>query len=94
MRTKTLLGGQADKLCMVKLVNSSSTKQVLHADCTHGNAKTSGDMTIERTDAEHVKGTMAMKSTEGGPQGTDVTISFSMKWLGADCGDVKPVVAK
>jgi len=35
-----------------------------------------------------------MKSSEGGPQGTDVTISFSMKWLGADCGDVKPVVAK
>jgi hypothetical protein len=86
--------GQADKSCTVKLVSSSSTKQVMHADCTHGNAKTSGDTTIERTDSEHVKGTMAIKSTEGGPQGMDVTITFSMKWLGEDCGDIKPVVAK
>ena len=44
-------------------------------------------------DPEHVKGTMAMASSEGA-KNVGATVSFSMKWLGADCGDVKPAGAK
>ena len=85
--------GQADKSCNWNLVSSTSTKQVIHLECTRGNAKTTGDMTIERDDPEHVKGTMAMASSEGA-KNVGATVSFSMKWLGADCGDVKPAGAK
>jgi len=85
--------GQTDKACTSKMVSSSSSKQVWHLDCTRGNVKTSGDMTIERVDAENVKGAMAVKATEGA-QGADVNVSFTMKWLAADCGDVKPAGAK
>ena len=58
-----------------------------------GNTKMSGDMTVERVDAEHVKGAMAMKSSDS-ERPMEVKMSFDNKWLSADCGDVKPAGAK
>jgi hypothetical protein len=83
--------GQSDKSCTYKVVSSSSSKQQVHVECTKENTKTTGDMTIERVDAEHVRGTMTMNSPSI-PQPLNMKVSFT--WLSSDCGDVKPAGAK
>ena len=82
-----------DKSCTTKLVSSTSDSQQIHIDCTHGNTKTSGDLNLERVDAEHVKGSMVMKSTgdsSTGGRSVETKMTFSNKWLSSDCGNVKP----
>jgi hypothetical protein len=83
--------GQTDKACTSKVVSSSSSKQVLHMVCKHGNNITEGDVTMERADGEHVSGTVVMKMNVGG-ENHDSKMTFSNKWISADCGDVKPVM--
>ncbi len=85
--------GRRDKSCTTKVVSSSSSKQVIHMECGQEEMKSSGDMTVELVDAQHIKGTMLMKSSVGG-QTRDMKMSFDNKWIAADCGDVKPAVAK
>jgi hypothetical protein len=84
--------GQTDKSCTMKVVSSSPMKQVLHMDCVRDNDHTAGDVTVERVDAEHVKGTMAMKSE--GEHSVSIKSNFETKWLSSDCGDVKPSTPK
>jgi hypothetical protein len=85
-----------DKSCTYKLVSSSSSSQTIHVECTPGNTKTTGDLTLDRVDSEHLKGEMLMKTTgdssTAGSVGQNMTIkvSFSNRFLSADCGDVKP----
>ncbi len=83
----------SEKACTYKVVSSSSSKQVVHMDCAQGEVKMSGDMTVERADAEHIKGAAVMKST-GGERTVDMKMSFDSKWLSADCGGVKPAGVK
>jgi len=85
-----------DKSCSYKLTSSSSSSQTIHVECTRGNTKTAGDLTLNRVDSEHLKGDMLMKTTgdssTAGSMGQNMTIklSFSNKFLSSDCGDVKP----
>lgn len=85
--------GQTDKACAYKLVSSSSSKQVVHMDCRRGDTKVSGDMILERVDADHVKGVVTMKSSDG-ERPMEMKMSFDNKWLSADCGNVKPAGVK
>jgi hypothetical protein len=84
------------KGCSYNLTSSSSSSQVIHADCTIGNTKTAGDLTFKRVDSEHLTGDMLMKttgdsSTNGSVgQNSTIKVSFSNKFLSSDCGDVKP----
>lgn len=84
-----------EKSCTTKLVSSTSTTQQIHVECSPGGNKMTGDLTIERVDAEHVKGTMVMKGM-GGDSGRsmDAKMTMNNKWLSNDCGDVKPVGEK
>jgi hypothetical protein len=84
--------GQSDKSCTLTVVSSTATKQVLHMDCTRDNNHMTGDMTIERVDAEHVKGTSVIKAE--GEHAISMKSSFETKFVSADCGDVKPVLPK
>ncbi len=79
--------------CTQKMVNSSSSKQQIHVECAQGKTKSTGDLTVERLDAEHAKGNMTMQVSEGGPQ-MNMKMSFQSKWLSSDCGDVKPFDGK
>jgi len=86
-----------DKSCTSKLVSATETTQRIHVEC-NGATKGEGELTMERVDAEHMKGTMVMKSTgdaRGGGAGRsmEMKVSFSNRWVAADCGDVKPVGA-
>jgi hypothetical protein len=89
-----------DKSCTYKLLNSSSSSQKIHVDCTRGNTKTSGDLSFDRVDNEHLKGNVDLKTTgdasTNGSAGQNMTIkmTFSNKFVSSDCGDVKPPMGK
>ena len=81
--------------CTRKIVSSSSSKFEMHMDCEPDkmNMTMVMDVTVERVDAEHVKGSGTFKNTGTGPNGArtvESKVTFSNKWLSADCGDVKP----
>jgi hypothetical protein len=88
--------------CTRKIVSSSSSKIEIHMECQPDktNMTVVGDMTIERVDAEHVKGAGTFKNSGTGPATGDATrtmeskITFSTRWLSSDCGDVKPAGEK
>lgn len=88
--------GQHDKSCTTNLVSSTASTQHIHLECSRGNTKTAGDLNLDRVDSEHLKGDMLLKTTGDsstkGSVGQNMTIkmSYSSKWLGSDCGDVKP----
>jgi hypothetical protein len=83
-----------DKSCAYKLTNSSSSTQQIHVECDRNNNKSTGDITFERVDSEHVKGTAVLKvsggTTNTAAQGMNVKLTFSNKFLSSDCGSVKP----
>jgi hypothetical protein len=87
--------------CTRKIASSSSDKIEMHIECTPDktNMTMTGDFTIQRVDAEHVKGSGAFKSTGTGsggnaPRTMESKITFSTRYLSSDCGDVKPAGEK
>jgi uncharacterized protein DUF3617 len=81
--------GQMDKTCTYKVVSSSPAKMDMHIECNRAGGKAEGEVIMERTDPEHVKGTVNMKAASGGSNFT-MKVSNDSKWISADCGDVKP----
>ncbi len=77
--------GRADKSCTSKVVSSSASKQVMQIECERNDSKMTGEVTVERVDSEHVKGSVVMKAPQG-----QMKMTFENRWLSADCGDVKP----
>ena len=72
--------------CTRTFVTSTSTKLVVHMECTSGNTKSSGDVQVDVIDRENTKGSMVM--TTEAVRGGNVKMEWTTKWLGADCGDV------
>jgi len=64
----------------------------MHIDCTQqgGAMKSSGDVTIERSDSEHFSGTGTIKVAGAGGRTMDMKMSTTGAFLSSDCGDVKP----
>jgi hypothetical protein len=83
---------QNDNSCTYKVTSSSGSRQEIHTECTRGQMKTTGDLTLDRIDSEHVKGTMVMKGLGSTPQTNNVNmkVSFETKFISSNCGDVKP----
>jgi hypothetical protein len=80
--------------CTSKVTASSSSSQTIHMECTQGKTNMSGDMMVERVDSEHAKGNMVMKTSGEANVNMNIKMSFTTKWLSADCGDVKPLGRK
>jgi hypothetical protein len=77
----------AKKTCQYKLVNSSATRPELDVECTSKDGKTIiGKMTFEALSSESGRATMLM--TQDG--GTKMNMTINTRYLGPDCGDVKP----
>jgi hypothetical protein len=80
--------GAADqrRTCQYKLVTSTSTKQEADVECTSDRGKLTGKMIFEALSPESGKVTMQMSQDSG----TKMNITVNTKYLGPDCGDVKP----
>jgi len=83
------LGSDPRQNCQRKLFSSSPTKQEVDVECTAENGKLVGRMTFEALSPESGRGTMQM-IREGGMGLMKVNVVVNAKYLGPDCGDVKP----
>jgi hypothetical protein len=77
------------RTCKVTPVSMTGSKKVLNISCESANMKSEGTMNIDLPDSEHFNGTMQMHVVSQG-RTMDITQKMSGKWLGPDCGDVKP----
>ena len=74
--------------CKSTIVRSSSTEQEIRLDCNQGAMQGTATVHVEAVDSENVKGTMQMNAN-GGNNKMSMQSSFTSKWLGSDCGDLK-----
>jgi hypothetical protein len=80
-----------NEACAPKLVSMTASKVTLHMDCTRqqNDAKSTGDIIIERMDSEHIKGTGTITSSGNGHT-MDIKWSMTGAYLSSNCGGVKP----
>jgi len=78
---------QMDPSCKRTVTASTASLQEISIACS-GEHKMTGTARFEAIDPEHVKGTMHFVS-EAGAQPVTVNSTFTARYLGADCGDVK-----
>lgn len=77
--------------CAPKLMNVTDAKVQMHIDCTqNGETKSTGDINIERQDAEHFKGNGAIKSSGANGRVMDMKMTMNGVFVSSDCGSVKP----
>jgi hypothetical protein len=74
--------------CKETIISSTSSHAELNVECTNGDIKTSGTLKVDADSDESVKGSGHMTATAGG-RTMNSDVSFTSKWLGASCGDVK-----
>jgi hypothetical protein len=77
--------------CTTDFSSRTSTAWKWRTTCTDPVAETDGEATFISPDAYTVK-TVTRLTIQGKPSVTRMTLDS--KWLGADCGDVKPVTSR
>jgi hypothetical protein len=80
------LSADQKKTCQYNLVSSSATRQEVNIECTMKNGRSTGRMTFEVLSPESGKAIMQLSQDNG----TKMNITINSRYLGADCGDVKP----
>jgi len=77
------------KQCTKTVVTSTGSKLELRMHCTmEGGTKADGTVRVERISSESTKGSVQMVSTSG-DHTMNMNSTFTSKWLGPDCGEVK-----
>lgn len=90
----TKFGQNQDKSCKLTVVTSTGSKQELQFDCDTAQNKSTGTMKIEALDSTHVNSVITIKMNAQNGRNMDMKITNSAKWLGTDCGNVKPAADK
>ncbi len=75
--------------CTRSIVNSTSRKLEMKVHCEEKQTKTDGNFVIEAVGSDNVKGTTHMVSNSNSGHTMTMDFTFSSKYLGPDCGDVK-----
>ena len=76
--------------CTHTTVSSSSSQLVMHVQCRTGRGTGAGTVTFQLVDAGNVRTDIKMTVTTHGRTVT-VENQSTGKWLGSDCGNVKPL---
>jgi hypothetical protein len=79
--------------CTRKVLKSTSTMQEVQVSCTMGTHTSNGTIHIEAPTPVAWTGTMDTTMVVSG-RDMKAQTNMSGKWLGADCGDVKPISRK
>ena len=79
------LNDDAHAACTRTVVSSSSTKADVRFECTKGQVKSTGDIHVEALSPESTKGSSQYSSGDGAHK-LDAKVTFTGRWLGADCG--------
>jgi len=86
-----------NKQCTHRVINSSGSTMEIEAQCAKdGGVKTTMSMRFEASSPERVTGVSTIKTgstTQGDGRSMTLTTRINARWLGADCGQVKPFSA-
>lgn len=74
--------------CATTVLSSTSSKRSLKVQCTNPELKSSGTVDFEALTPESTTGSGHMTATTG-DHALDVDVTFTGKWIGQACGDVK-----
>jgi hypothetical protein len=88
LRKKEFLGSGERKECTSNITTSTSTTAKGTISCETEGMKMTGDLEISAPDPEHATGSWHTTSNGGGHT-MNVDGTFSSKWLGSSCGNVK-----
>ena len=80
--------GEDRKSCTQTVMTSTSHQLEMRVECSDEGIKSTGTIRIEATSSESVKGTTQMVAS-GGDRTMNINASFTSKWIGPVCGDVK-----
>jgi hypothetical protein len=84
--------GKNDTGCETHVLRQTASSMATDTVC-NGQMKGTGHMEVAYTGAEHYAGSYAFKgSIEGHP--SNLATAYKGDWLKADCGSVKPYIAK
>lgn len=85
------------KQCTHRVINSSGSIMEIEAQCAQdGGVKSTMSMRFEASSPERVTGISTLKTgstTQGNGRSMTLTTRINARWLGADCGEVKPFSA-
>jgi Protein of unknown function (DUF3617) len=81
-------GNSREMKCTQTFVTSTSSKMVMHMECTSETMKTSSEIQVEAIDREHTKGSFVTTSAGASGRAGNMKMEMTSKWLGPDCGDV------
>jgi hypothetical protein len=87
-------GMNQDKSCKVTVVTSTGNKQEYKFDCDTPGNKSTGSMKIEAVDSTHVNSLIMINMAGSNGRNMDMKVTTSAKFLGSDCGSVKPASDK
>jgi hypothetical protein len=85
---KELAFGDDRKECTRTVITSTSSKAQFRMRCADGDVKSDGTFVVEAVNTENVKGSVNMMASGNGHT-MNSSGTFTSKWLGSDCGDVK-----
>lgn len=77
-----------DENCTKTVVSSTPRHLEAKLECTRGAMKQSGTFTVDAVDSTSAKGVVHMVMSGGGNT-MNANSTFTSKWIGASCGDVK-----
>jgi hypothetical protein len=77
-----------DKQCVWTILESTGTRAKGRVSCEDEGVRMDGSGEFEATDPEHFGGSIHVNSSGGG-KNMDVDGTFSYKWLGSSCGNMK-----
>ena len=75
--------------CKVTTQNITSHGMVFDISCGERDMQTSVHTVVELLDAQHLRGTVAMKMSYKG-KASDTTIKSTGRFIKSDCGNIKP----
>jgi hypothetical protein len=83
-------GDRPNSSCKSTVTSSSTGALDFHIDCDNGRTKSSGDAHIRAVSPESIKGEIVTSTIMAGRGAVTSKVSFSSRWIGSDCGNVKP----
>jgi hypothetical protein len=75
--------------CTRTVVNSTGSKLEVKFHCEEKQASTDGSFVLEAVSSDSTKGTMHMVTNSNNGHAMNMDFTFSSKYLGPACGDVK-----
>jgi Protein of unknown function (DUF3617) len=79
------LSEDAHAMCTRTVIASSGTKADVHFECAKGQVRSFGDIHVEAVSPESTKGSSQYTSQDAAHR-LDAKVTFTGRWLGADCG--------